>query len=54
MIKFTASGNGITVVGIGLEPENITRLQGGQPIRVKFSDRRPRGVTHALATIRAS
>jgi hypothetical protein len=38
MIKFTASGNGITIVGLGLEHGNLDRLKDGQPIRVKLSD----------------
>lgn len=38
MIKFTASGNDTTIIGLGLEEGNITRLQAGQPIRVKLSD----------------
>lgn len=38
MIKFTASGNGVTLIGLGLEPGNIDRMQRGQPVRVKLSD----------------
>jgi hypothetical protein len=48
VIKFTASGNGITLVGLGLEPGNITRMQAGQPVRVKLSDL---GFTGATGTI---
>jgi len=38
VIKFTASGNGITLVGLGLQAENIRRMQDGQPVRVRLSD----------------
>lgn len=38
MMKFTAFGNGMTIIGLGLEAGNIKRMQDGQPIRVKLSD----------------
>jgi hypothetical protein len=38
MVKFTASGNGITLIGLGLEDGNLERLKAGQPIRVRLSD----------------
>jgi len=38
MLKFTASGVGRTIVGLGLEAANITRLQQGQPMRVRLAD----------------
>ena len=39
MVKFTASGEGgITLVGLGLEAENIRRMQAGSPVRVRLSD----------------
>jgi len=38
MIKFTASGRGVTLVGLGLEPGNLARMQAGQPVRVRLSD----------------
>jgi hypothetical protein len=48
MVKFAASGVGRTLVGLGLEAENITRLQKKQPIRVRFADL---GFTGALGTV---
>src|SRR4029077_17819705 len=48
MIKFTASGPGVTLVGLGLEPKNIHRMQDGQPIRVRFADL---GFTGALGNV---
>jgi len=48
MIKFTASGQGVTLVGLGLEAGNIQRMQNGQPIRVRFSDL---GFTGALGSV---
>jgi hypothetical protein len=48
MIKFTASGNGITIVGLGLEHGNLDRLKDGQPIRVKLSDLGFVGATGAI------
>ena len=47
MIKFTASGNGRTIIGLGLEPGNIERIQAGQPVYVRLSDL---GFTGAPAT----
>lgn len=38
MIKFTASGNGVTLIGLGFEPENLTRMVAGQPIRIRLAD----------------
>lgn len=38
MIKFTASGKDVILVGLGLTPENITRMQAGQPIRVRLKE----------------
>lgn len=38
MIKFTASGANRVIIGLGLEPENIKRMQDGQPVRVRLSD----------------
>jgi hypothetical protein len=38
MVKFTAAGNGVTLIGLGLEPGNITRLQQGQTLRVRLSE----------------
>lgn len=38
MVKFTVSGSGGIVIGLGLEDENVRRMQAGQPIRVKLSD----------------
>ena len=38
MVKFTASGNGVTVVGLGLEDENIRRMVAGKPVRVRLSE----------------
>jgi len=38
VIKFTATGQGVTLVGLGLEPANITKMQAGQPVRVRLSD----------------
>lgn len=38
MIKFTAAGQNITLVGLGLEPENIRRMEQGQPVRVRLAD----------------
>jgi hypothetical protein len=38
MIKFTASGNGRTIIGLGLEPGNIARMQADQPVRVRLAD----------------
>jgi len=39
MVKFIGHGyNGITLIGLGLEAENIKRLQAGQPIRVRLRD----------------
>lgn len=48
MIKFTAAGAGVTLVGLGLEPGNIQRMQDGQPIRVRLSDL---GFTGAVGTV---
>jgi hypothetical protein len=47
MIKFTASGNGRTIIGLGLEPGNLERMQRGQPVYVRLSDL---GFTGAPAT----
>lgn len=47
MIKFTAAGQNFTLVGLGLEPENIRRMQQGQPVRVLLSDL---GFTGALGS----
>lgn len=39
MVKFTATGDdGIVRIGLGLEAENIRRMQAGQPVRVRLSD----------------
>lgn len=38
MVKFTASGNGKTIIGLGLEAENIRRMQAGKPIYVRLAD----------------
>jgi hypothetical protein len=38
MIKFTASSKGLTLVGLGLEAENVRRMQAGQPVRVRLSE----------------
>lgn len=38
MVKFSATSDGVTMIGLGLEAENIRRLKLGQPIRVKLSD----------------
>ena len=48
MIKFTASGRGVTIVGLGLEPGNITKMQAGQPVRVRLSDLGFTGAVGAL------
>lgn len=48
MIKFTASGDNVVIVGLGLEPENIRRMAAGQPIRVRLSDL---GFTGAVGAI---
>lgn len=48
MIKFTAAGAGVTLVGLGLEPENIRRMQAGQPIRVRLADL---GFTGAVGSV---
>ncbi len=39
MVKFTVAGkNGKVLVGLGLSRANVERLQGGQPIIVRFGD----------------
>lgn len=38
MVKFTASGPDVILVGLGLEEGNITRMRAGQPVRVRLSD----------------
>lgn len=48
MIKFTTSGNGIIVVGLGLEDENVERMRRGAPVRVRLSDL---GFTGTLGTV---
>jgi hypothetical protein len=48
MVKFTASGAGRTLVGLGFEEENIERMRRGQPVRVRFKDL---GFVGALGTV---
>lgn len=38
MIKFTASGDGLVLVGLGLEEGNLERMRAGNPVRVRLSD----------------
>ena len=51
MIKFTASGQDLTVIGLGLEPENVRRLQAGEPIRVRLADLGFTGASGAIQVI---
>ena len=51
MIKFTASGNGVVTIGLGLEPENIARMQAGDPVRVSLSDLGFTGVVGTLQIV---
>ena len=48
MVKFTASGNGRTVIGLGLEAANIVRMCAGDPVRVRLSDL---GFTGVMGTV---
>lgn len=38
MIKFTASGKGVTTIGLGLVEGNVERMRAGQPVYVRLSE----------------
>ncbi len=38
MVKFTATNNGRILIGLGLEAENIRRMQTGKPVYVRLRD----------------
>lgn len=48
MVKFTASGPNKILIGLGLEPDNITLMMAGNPIKVKLSDL---GFTAAIGSV---
>jgi hypothetical protein len=47
MVKFTAKGdNGRTVLGFGVNEENVQRLKADEPIKVRLDD--PKGINLGL------